>query len=174
LEAARGRRRSWYDVRPGMGWGVLMQAFLRAAHRDERGEFNFVTALLVLGLAAAGYFAFVYVPPWLDHFTIKKAVRTGANMAYSVRTDGAVRSVIHQGFQEAAIQNQEIAKDGSVIKRPLRVEEQTISVSFSESPAPSVSVEVAYSRKLVLPLFKKERTLEYRVAHTEDLSPIKY
>lgn len=146
---------------------------MRDRFRGERGAFNFVTFLLVAGLAAAGYFGYVFVPLYLDNYAVKKAIHTAANAAYSDRRVETVIKVIMNGVDEAEMQDVIIARDGSVMKRPLEFTSENYVVGFTQVP-PAVSIEVNYDRHYVMPFTKKEKVMHFHLAHTEDLSPIKY
>ena len=141
--------------------------------RDDRGGINFVKLFLIAAVAAAGYHAWVYVPLWLDHMSMRKAVRTACNVAYGQRREEAVVETILNGFRETKLQNEDLAADGTIISRPLEYSEALFEVRLSESP-PSVTVDLAYEQQIVLPIFKKRRTVQWSYSHTEDLSAIKY
>lgn len=140
----------------------------------DRGEVNFLTVVLALAFAVGVYFAWVYLPMWLDHQGIKKAVRTGGNMAYANRMTSVVKDCILNGFKEAAIENYEVALDGSVIHRPLVIDDQNMEIRLLDGPPPSVIIDVQYERRIVLPLFKKPRTVKYSYHHEVDLTDVVY
>lgn len=141
---------------------------------DDEGGINFVKLFMLAGVVAAGYFAWVYVPLYADHYAIRQAVRTGCNVAYAHREEAAVAKVILNGFKETNIQNQELAADGTIISRPMDYSESLFDISISTSSPPSVTVDLAYEQQIVLPILNKPRTLYWSYSHTEDLSAIKY
>lgn len=140
---------------------------------NDRGGINFVQVFLALAVAAAGYFAWIYVPVYVDHLAIVKAVRTGCNRAYSERRVSTVVDTVLNGFREAAIYDEQIGADGSVLRVPLEVDGGNVTVEFQDSP-PSVTATVSYSREIVWPFLNRQKTLDFHIEHTEDLSPIRY
>lgn len=141
---------------------------------DDEGGINFVKLFMLAGAVAAGYFAWVYVPLYLEHYAIRQAVRTGCNVAYAHREEEAVAKVILNGFKEANIQNQELAADGTIISRPMDYSEALFDISITSTRPPTVTVDLEYEQQIVLPFLNKPRTLVWTYSHTEDLSAIKY
>lgn len=141
---------------------------------DDRGEINLVKIFLILALATVGYFSWVYVPLWVDYFKIRQAVHLGCNAAYSNRSEDAVAQAILNGFQKANIQNESIGADGSIVRRPLEYSTALFDIHLTESTPRTVTVDLEYEQEIILPVFKRPRTVRWSYSHTEDLSPIKY
>lgn len=141
---------------------------------DDRGEINVVKIFLVLALATAGYFSWVYAPLWVDYYSMRQAVHRGCNAAYASRNEEAVAKVILNGFQEANIHNEEISADGSIIRRPMEYSTALFEISITDQAPRSVTVDLEYEQEIVLPFIKRPRTVRWSYSHTEDLSPIKY
>lgn len=141
---------------------------------DDRGEVNVVKIFLVMALVTAGYFSWVYMPLWVDYYSMRQAVHLGCNAAYSNRTQDAVAKAILNGFEKANIQNEEISADGSIIRRPMEYSSALFEVEIVDTTPRSVTVDLAYEQEIVLPFIKKPRTVRWSYSHTEDLSPIKY
>lgn len=146
---------------------------MRSRLLNDHGGINVVKLFLFVAFAAIVLFGWVYVPAWLDYYTIRNSVRRGCNIAYSKREVEAVQAAILEGFKEAAIENEDIALDGSIIRRAMPYGTELFDVRLTETP-PAVTVALSYEQRVVLPLLKKPRTIRFRMNHTEDLSSIKY
>lgn len=53
----------------------------------ERGQFSWVTAVLVLAVGGAGYMGWVWVPVYVLHHEVKQVVRNYMNLAVKDRND---------------------------------------------------------------------------------------
>lgn len=141
---------------------------------DDRGGINLVKLFVVSAVVLTGYFAWVYVPLYIDHYSIRQGVRLGCNSAYRNRSEEHVRKIILNAFEETNIQNEEVGADGSIVRRPMDYSSALFTVDISDARPPSITVDLAYEQHIVLPLIKKPKTLVWTFTHTEDLSTIKY
>src|SRR3954466_5994840 len=53
----------------------------RTPLRDARGAGTWVSFLMIVGTASAAYLGWVWAPLYLDHLTVRQAVRATMNMA---------------------------------------------------------------------------------------------
>lgn len=147
---------------------------MNARWNAETGAINFVKIFTLGAIVAAFYFSWIYLPMFLDHMAVKKAVRTACNVAYSSGEQmEPVKATIFNGWREAKVMDQEIGVDGSILTRPTPFDEQNFTIDRRDAP-PSITIAVTYERKFVWPFSKKQRVKTFTYAHTEDLSSIKY
>ena len=139
----------------------------------DRGAINFVNIFLVMCVVAGGYFAWIYAPPYIGYFGVRKAVRVACNRAYRDRSEDTVRAVLLREWSELQIEDAEM-DEGSVTRKPTPFDKsENIDVEFSKEP-PTVTVGVHYTQHIVFPFLNKEKELEFEYSHTEDLASIKY
>lgn len=139
----------------------------------DRGAINFVNVFLVLLLVAGAYLAWIYIPPYVDFFGVRKAVRVACNRAYRDRSEDMVRDTVMREWADLKIQDDEL-EDGKITRKPTPFERvANVDVEFSKDP-PSVMINVHYTQHIVFPFLNKEKDLEFEYSHTEDLSTIKY
>jgi len=142
--------------------------------QNDRGQINFVKIFMFLAAVAVVYLAWVYIPPWLDYFGVRKAVRVGCNFAYSHRDEDSVRDSIMKSWKELEIQDSNLESDGSARKTATPFDRiNNIEVEIRKDP-PSVTTTVKYTQKIVFPFLRKEKELNWTYSHTEDLKSIVY
>jgi len=141
--------------------------------RGERGAVNYVTILILLAVVGGGYAAWVLLPPYLEYNAVKKYVHTGCNKAYLDRKEETVRKTILDGVKSENIEEQVLAEDGSVMKRPLPFDDRNVQVTLSTEPL-SVTATIEWDRHVVWPFLKAERVFHYEFTLTEDLTQVKY
>jgi hypothetical protein len=138
-----------------------------AADRLERGAASWVTLLIVLGVAAGAYAAWVFGPPWVLHYEVKQVVRDYGNRAIKDPNDERLVEEMVQKLRSLALV-QAVDDAGRPVAVPLvDVRRQDIVWERTKEP-PSLHVEFEYPRSLELPWL--DRTLErtYRVDLTMD------
>lgn len=136
------------------------------------GGFNAVQVGLVLGLVALGYFAWIYVPVYVEHQKVKNLVRLGCSKAYSHRTADTVYKTILGGVPDIGMEDRELV-DGQVVTTATPFSERNVEVDLADDRK-EVTATVSYERKLVWPLLNRESLMEFTITHTEDLSAITY
>ena len=144
--------------------------------RGERGEgggINFVKIFMVAAVVSVVYLAWVFVPIYVDDYTIITAMHTAANSAYARRTENEVDRMLMNGFARANLQNESFAADGSVIKRPVDYSSDNWTITLLDEP-PQVTIDLTYDREIVFPILKKERVLHFHHVIIEDLSRIDF
>jgi hypothetical protein len=128
-----------------------------------------VTVLLVLGLAAAGYAAVVFVPPAVLHYEVKQVVRDYGNQAVKNKNDAQLLRDMVQKIRSLA-DEQLVDEAGRTVRVPivdLRVDE--VAWERTADP-PSLHVAFEYPRTLDLPWLDRSVDRVYRVDLTMDLT----
>jgi hypothetical protein len=128
---------------------------------DERGGVSWVTALLLLGLAAGVYLLWAWGPVYIVHYEVKQVVRDYANQAVKNTNDTRQRELM---VQKLALLEQFDTVDE--YGRPARIPavnvrpEQVIWERTQEPPALHIAFE--YTRPVRYPLVDRvdETTLE--------------
>ena len=126
----------------------------RASPRGERGAVNAVAVLLVLGIVAAGYAAWVFVPVWMLHYEVKQVVRDYGNRAVKDPDDaglaeamvGKIRSLHRSPAVDAA---------GQVVTVPtVALERRDVTWQRLQDP-PRLHVSFEYPREIELPFLNR-------------------
>jgi hypothetical protein len=139
----------------------------------DSGQSTTVNVMVVLGLAIAGYFAWIYVPVIWNYFGVRNAVRVAANIAYAHRSEDQVRDSFMKSWKELDIQDQTL-NGGEIETTPTPLDRnEDVDVDLKKEP-PMVTVTVRYTQKVVWPLLKKEKEVHWSYHHTEDLKNITY
>lgn len=149
--------------------GTRMPASRCRRERLERGAASWVTVLLVLGLAAAGYAAVVFVPPAVLHYEVKQVVRDYGNQAVKNPNDERLRNDMVQKIRSLA-DEPVVDEAGRKVRVPvvdLRVED--VAWDRTADP-PSLHVVFEYPRTLDLPGLDRSVDRVYRVDLTMDLT----
>jgi len=149
--------------------GTRLPASRCRRERLQGGFASWVTVLLVLGLAAGGYAAVVFVPPAVLHYEVKQVVRDYGNQAVKNKSD-------EQLLRDMVLKIRSLAdvpmvdEAGRKIRVPvvdLRVED--VAWERTADP-PSLHVAFEYPRTLDLPGLDRSVERVYRVDLTMDLT----
>jgi hypothetical protein len=134
---------------------------------------TWVTLLMLAGLAAGAYLAFVLGPPWVLHYEVKQVVRDFGNRAVKDMDDaGLVRGMVDKlrTLQHVA------AEDDA--GRPVRVPVVDLDprdvVWERTADPPTLHVQFEYARVLELPGLNRTLTRIYRVDERMDISRAKW
>jgi hypothetical protein len=149
--------------------GTRLPASRCRRERLELGFASWVTVLLVLGLAAAGYAAVVFVPPAVLHYEVKQVVRDYGNQAVKNKNDAQLLRDMVQKIRSLA-DEQMVDEAGRTVRVPivdLRVDE--VAWERTADP-PSLHVAFEYPRTLDLPWLDRSVDRVYRVDLTMDLT----
>lgn len=138
---------------------------------NDRGEINFVKVFLVLLIGAAAYLGYVYLPLYSAHFDIRQSVREAAAASYRDPRETVVLNHVLKVARGLEMKDTLLRDDGTIETKKTPFGEENVKVSFSDSPR-EVTVEVTYERQFVLPVLKKQRSKEFTLVHTLDLSQV--
>ena len=134
-----------------------------------RGAVTWVTLLLLAGLAAGAYAAFVLGPPWVLHYEVKQVVRDFGNRAVKDTDDaGLLRGMVDK---LRTLQQLDSVDDAG---RPTRVpvvdlEPRDVVWERTADP-PTLHVQFEYARELELPGLNRTLPRVYRVDERMDIS----
>ncbi len=125
--------------------------------------------LLVLGLAAGGYAAVVFVPPAVLHYEVKQVVRDYGNQAVKNPNDAQLlRDMVQKIRSLSDVPMVDAA--GRKIRVPV-VDLQVDDVAWERTAdPPSLHVAFEYPRSLDLPWLDRSIERIYRVDLTMDLT----
>jgi hypothetical protein len=132
--------------------------------RGERGEITWVTLLLLVGLAAGGYWAAVWVPVWFVHYEVKHVVRDFSNQA--VKNPDDARLVEDMCAKLRTLDAVEVpGPDGRLERRPVpdvHPQEVTWERDTTSTP-PTLHVAFEYRRDVRYPILDRWTETTMRV-----------
>jgi len=134
----------------------------------ERGQFSWVTLVLVVGLAAAVYLGAVWAPFYILHYEVKQTTRDYMNRAVKNRDDAGLVGQLSSRLA-ALDTTEEIGDDGRKSKVPtvqVAPEDITWERDTSSQP-PMLHVAFEYVRMVRYPWL--ERVDEHRLTVELDL-----
>jgi hypothetical protein len=136
----------------------------------ERGAISWVTAVLLLALATAGYLAWTFVPVFLDHYEVKQIVREFSNRAVRNPDDLALKREMCLKF-EAIREIEEAGEDGRARRVPaVRIgpDEVVWERNASSSP-PTLHVAFTYVRRVRLPFLDRAVEQAFAIDSTREI-----
>lgn len=140
--------------------------------RTERG-LTWVSFLLLVIVAAAGYWAWVFGPVYLDNSQVKQVCATAANMAYTEHNDQTLHNWIYDHIREKFAYQYMQPNGTSATAYKVELDPRDVILERTETPA-AIHIAVSYSRTVALPIVGGERTLVFNVRSDQDLSPVKW
>jgi hypothetical protein len=149
----------------------MMRTSSASRRRLERGQFSWVTLLLLVSFVSAVYLAVVWVPIYVLHYEVKQTVRDYMNRAVKNADDTFL--VNNMCLRLASLDTtEEVGEDGRKVRTPTVVvepHEVTWERDASSRP-PMLHVAFEYVRVVKYPLL--DRTVEKVLAvdFTEDIS----
>ena len=135
---------------------------------DERGA-SWVSALLVLGLAAVGYLAWVWGPIYLVQYEVKQVVRNYANQAVKNPADAQQREYMTR--QLASLDRIDYLDEyGRPARVPaVNVRPENVVWERTQDP-PTLRIAFEYTRPVRYPLIDRETETTFQVDLTFDIS----
>jgi len=137
----------------------------------ERGEFSWISMLLLLAAVAVAYLGYVWMPVYMVHLDVKRTARDYMNQAVHQKNDAILlgklcdklRTLDRQaGRDEAGIPLAAPAVD-------LSPEEITWERDTESSP-PMLHVAFEYTRAVYYPILDKTQEITLGFEHTQDLA----
>ncbi|HVP65810.1 MAG TPA: hypothetical protein VMT17_00945 [Anaeromyxobacteraceae bacterium] len=127
------------------------------------GGVNYVTVLLLAGIAAIGYLGWVFGPPYVLHYEVTQVARDFANRAVKDPNDAElVRDMVRRIRSLDEIRG--VDENGKRVTLPtVDLSERDVTWERTSDP-PTLHVAFEYTRTLELPLL--DRTIE-RVYHVD-------
>ncbi len=136
---------------------------------EARGAITSVGALLVLGLAAAAYLAWTWVPVYVVHYEVIQVVRNFGNLAVKDHNDA---QLVESMVAKLRSLDQVVSEgpDGSRQPRPV-VDVRPEDVTWERVQPASLHVSFDYLRQVVYPLVDRSVERTMTVDLTLDVSP---
>ncbi|HSD19736.1 MAG TPA: hypothetical protein VLC54_06855 [Anaeromyxobacter sp.] len=136
--------------------------------RSERGEITWVTLVLLAGVAAAGYWLWVWGPVYVVHYEVKQVVREFINQAVRNPNDRElVGNMVHKLETLALVDG-----DGAAARVPA-VSVDPADVTWDRARGaepPTLHVAFDYERSVTYPFLGRTGTKVFTVDIEGDLS----
>lgn len=139
--------------------------------RLERGQFSWVTLVLLVSFLSSIYLAVVWVPIYIVHHGVKQTVRDYMNRAVKNRDDAALVADMCKRIATLE-ETEEVGEDGRVTRVPavtVRPDEVTWERDTSAAP-PMLHVSFEYVRVVKYPWIDQEREHVLAVDFTQDIA----
>ena len=137
----------------------------------ERGQFSWVTAVLVLAVGGAAYMGWVWVPVYLLHHEVKQVVRNYMNLAVKDRNDELLVVQLCAKVQSLdSVPGED--RFGAQVQLPvidLQPDEVTWDRDTSVSP-PMLRVAFEYVREVQYPFLDRTREVTLSIDLSQDLA----
>jgi hypothetical protein len=141
----------------------------------ERGEITWVTAVLLLALATAGYLAVVWVPVYIVRYEVGVITNEYANKAVRDPDDAAL--VTGLCLRLVALEQVKVPQpDGSVAVMPavdVRPEDVTWERNTSVRP-PTIHVAFEYTTSVYFPILDRFTEKTFAVDRFQDIQMAKW
>ncbi len=136
---------------------------------DETGRITWVTLLLLLGIASAGYLAWVWGPIYVVHYEVKQVVRDYCNQAVKNKEDAFL--VQHMIYKFRTLDYEWTTNElGKQVKIPvIDLEPRDIVWERTQDP-PQLHVAFEYVRQVGYPFLDVTSEVRMPVDVTEDIS----
>jgi len=133
----------------------------------ERGQFTWVTLVLLVALTGAGYLGWIWVPIYVTHYEVKQVVRDFMNRAVKNRNDERLKMQLCQKLHEIEAFGPSLPAPGepAIATEPADVtwERDTVSVP------PMLHVAFEYTRQLTYPGLDRTDEVVVSVDFTQDI-----
>jgi len=137
----------------------------------ERGEFSWISMLLLLAAAAVAYLGYVWMPVYMLHLDAKRTARDFMNQAVHQRDDAVLVSGLCGKLRQLdAVAGRDEA--GNPLAAPavdLSPEDITWERDAEASP-PMLHVAFEYRRAVYYPILDKTQEITLGFEHTQDLA----
>jgi hypothetical protein len=137
---------------------------------SERGEVTWVTLLLLVGVASAGYWLWVWGPVYVLHYEVKQVVHEFMNQAVRNRNDGElVRNMVHK-LETLALVDGEDAYGAPARVPAVSVDPAAVTWDRAQAEPPTLHVTFDYERSVTYPFLERTGTKVFTVDVEGDLS----
>ena len=140
--------------------------------RSERGEITWVTLVLLAGVAAAGYWLWVWGPVYVVHYEVKQVVREYINQAVRNPNDRGARGEDGPQARDARRWWTGEGADGAAARVPAvtrRPGRRDLGPRRARTP-PTLHVAFDYERSVTYPFLGRTGTKVFTVDIEGDLS----
>jgi hypothetical protein len=138
--------------------------------RGERGGISWVSFVLLVLVVGGAYLAWIWLPIYFDHYTVKQVVRDFMNQAIKNPDDAALR-------RDMVLKIESLASVPGVDAsgRPIRVPAVSLDergVTWQrDASARTLHVAFDYERQVVYPLIDRAEVKVFTVEEDNDLTP---
>lgn len=136
----------------------------------ERGEFSWVSLLLLLVAVSAAYLGYVWLPVYMDHLEVKRTARDFMNRAVHQRDDDALLAELCTKLRR--IEDRSAPdEDGEPVRVPVAdlSPEDITWERDTEAQPPMLHVAFEYTRAVYYPLLDKSQEVTLGFEHTQDI-----
>jgi hypothetical protein len=148
---------------------MLMKVPSARTRRGERGELSWVGLVLLLGLLAGAYLAWVWVPVYVRKQQIEEVVRTSQNAAVKSFDDAAL--VEDMARRIRALETVEVEGAGGRAERVPLVDLRPEHVTWARNPETrTLRVAFSYSVDVVYPWIGRTQPYTTDVDLTADVA----
>lgn len=139
--------------------------------RAQRGAITWVTALLVLLVASAGYLAWTYMPVYILHLNVKQVVHDFGNRAIKNADDAVLVAQLVQKLQSLESVKVE-GPNGTERRRPV-IDVNPGDVTWERlTDPPRLHVAFQYEREVELPLLDRTTSQALAIDMEMDISRV--
>ncbi len=141
----------------------------RAGRRRERGGVSWVTLLLVVGVAAGGYWGWVWFPIYFDHYTVKQVVNDYMNQAVKNPDDATLRQNMVKKIA-SLVQVKTVDAHGLPVTVPAIVVDERAVIWERDRDTKLLHVAFEYERQVEYPFLDRATVKTFIVDRTGDLT----
>ena len=137
----------------------------------ERGEFSWVSMLLLLVAAAAVYLGYVWTPVYMVHLDVKMAARDAMNQAVHQRDDAVLLRRLCDKLR--TLDARDAREEPGDQERLPTVDLSPDDITWerdTESKPPMLHVAFEYTRTVYYPIFDKTQEVTLSFEHTQDIA----
>jgi hypothetical protein len=138
--------------------------------RSERGEVTWVTLLLLVGVAAAGYWLWVWGPVYVLHYEVKQVVHEYMNQAVRNHDDGQLVQNMVRKLETLAVVDGEDAYGAPARIPAVIVDPARVTWDRAPAEAPTLHVAFDYERSVTYPFLGRTGTKVFTVDVEGDLT----
>ena len=143
----------------------------RTPLRGARGAVTWVTMLLLVIVAAVGYFGWIYAPLYLDNFAVRQAVRATMNEAVKNPDDASLITGLCEKIRSIRFVDGVDAMGRTVPVPAVTVDERAVTwTREANRTPPTLRVSFEYEREVVYPFINRTGTKVFEVDETNDLT----
>jgi hypothetical protein len=136
---------------------------------------SWITMLGFVSAVAAVYLGWVWVPLYLDNYTVHQAVRATMNQAIKDTDDAALVRRLCEKIRGIRMVDGVDAWGRKVPVPAVMVEEQQVSwTRDTVGSPPTVRIAFEYEREVVYPFIDRTTTKTFVIEDSSDISPVKW
>ncbi len=140
----------------------------------ERGQFSWVSMVLLVGLISTVYMGWVWIPVYASHQDVKTVVRKAINEAVHNNNDAKLVAKLCQDLAKLG-QVEVVGADGTTVRVPeVDVAPSDVTWERDTSPPPTLHVAFEYVRLVKYPIIDRTEEVTFSVDFDSDISVPKW